>query len=75
MKYQAGQRRKAVEDHRASLGREIETMNPDENIGFREAQDVVEYPTIMALGNRGEVHASWQGKSLPLINEVLYYMI
>ena len=64
-----------LENFRRQTGREIETMNPDENTGFCEAYDVVEYPTIMALGNRGEVHASWRGKALPLINEVLYYMI
>ncbi len=64
-----------LENLRRQTGREIETMNPDENIGFCETYDVVEYPTILALGPRGEVRASWRGKSLPLINEVLYYMI
>ena len=56
-------------------GREIEVMNPDENVGFCESYDVVEYPTILALGDRGDVRASWRGKTLPLINEVLYYML
>lgn len=56
-------------------GREIEVMNPDENVGFCESYDVVEYPTILALGDRGDVRASWRGRNLPLINEVLYYMV
>ena len=56
-------------------GREIEVMNPDENVGFCESYDVVEYPTILALGDRGDVRATWRGKTLPLINEVLYYML
>ena len=56
-------------------GREIEVMNPDENVGFCESYDVVEYPTILALGDRGDVRASWHGKTLPLVNEVLYYML
>lgn len=64
-----------LENLRRQTGREVETMNPDENPGFCEAYDVVEYPTILALGERGEVRASWRGKDLPLINEVLYYMI
>ena len=64
-----------LENFRRQTGREIETMNPDENTGFCEAYDVVEYPTILALGNNGEVRASWRGKDLPLINEVLYYTI
>ena len=61
-----------LENFRRATGREIETMNPDENPGFCEAYDVVEYPTILALGNQGEVRASWRGRDLPLINEVAY---
>lgn len=50
-------------------------MDPDQNPSFCEAYDVVEYPTIIALGTNGEVRASWRGRNLPLINEVLFYMI
>ncbi|MBO7132239.1 hypothetical protein J6V85_03240 [Candidatus Saccharibacteria bacterium] len=64
-----------LENVRRQTGREIETMDPDENTGFCEAYDVVEYPTILVLGSRGEVRASWRGLKLPLINEVLYYLI
>ncbi len=56
-------------------GREIEIMDPDTNTSFCEAYDVVEYPTILALGEAGDVRASWRGRDLPLINEVLYYML
>ena len=64
-----------LENFRRQTGYEIETMNPDENTGFCETYDVVEYPTIMALGESGDVRASWRGRTLPLINEVLYYLI
>ncbi len=64
-----------LEDFRRQTGYEIETMNPDENIEFCEAHDVVEYPTILALDNSGSIVASWRGKMLPLKNEVLYYII
>ena len=64
-----------LENFHRQTGREIEVMDPDNNTGFCEAYDVVEYPTILALGERGEVQASWRGKILPLINEVLYYMV
>lgn len=64
-----------LENFYRQTGRKIETMDPDKNVGFCEAYDVVEYPTILALGGRGEVRASWRGKELPLINEVLYYII
>ena len=64
-----------LESFRRQTGREIETMNPDENVGFCEAYDIVEYPTILAIDNRGGVHATWRGRNLPLINEVNYYII
>ena len=64
-----------LENFRRQTGYEIETMNPDENTGFCETYDIVEYPTIIALGESGDVRASWCGRTLPLINEVLYYVI
>ena len=64
-----------LEDFRRQTGREIEVLDPDREAGFCEAYDIVEYPTILALGERGDVRASWRGRDLPLVNEVLYYMI
>ena len=64
-----------LEDFHRQTGKEIETMNPDENVNFCTTYDIVEYPTILALGNSGEVLAMWRGRTLPLINEVLYYTI
>ena len=64
-----------LENLRRQTGREMEIMDPDKNTGFCEAYDVVEYPTILALDNNGVVRASWRGKTLPLINEVLFYMV
>ena len=64
-----------LENFRRQTGKTIETMNPDENTSFCETYDIVEYPTIIALGNNGEVLAMWRGRNLPLINEVLYYTI
>lgn len=64
-----------LENFRRQTSREIETLDPDEDPNFCEAYDIVEYPTILALGNDGQVHALWRGQALPLINEVLYYMV
>ena len=64
-----------IENLRRQTGREIETMNPDENPSFCETYDIVEYPTILALGERGDVRAMWRVRSLPLLNEVLAYMV
>ena len=64
-----------LENFRRQTGREIETMDPDQSPAFCEAYDIVEYPTIIALSNDGEVRNLWRGRDLPLINEVLYYML
>ncbi len=64
-----------LEDFYRRTGKQIETMDPDQNIGFCEAYDIVEYPTILAIGSNGEVHAMWKGRDLPLINEISYYTI
>jgi hypothetical protein len=64
-----------LENFYRQTGKQIETMNPDENPSFCTAYDIVEYPTIIVLGNSGEVMAMWRGEDLPLINEVSYYTI
>lgn len=64
-----------LENFYRQTGKHIETMDPDENAGFCAAYDIVEYPTIIALGNSGEVMAVWRGRDLPLINDVSYYTI
>ena len=56
-------------------GKHIETIDPDRDSSFCEAYDIVEYPTILALGEQGDVKASWRGRELPLINDVSYYMV
>lgn len=56
-------------------GKEVESISPDgrDGVGFCEAYDIVEYPTILALRNDGGVAASWRGQSLPLFDEVSYW--
>ena len=62
-----------LENFRRQTGRELETLDPDENPGFCEAYDIVECPTIITLDDRGSVLSLWRGRELPLINEVLFY--
>ena len=63
-----------LENFYRQTGHELETMDPDQNLNFCETYDIVEYPTIIALGNNGEVREIWRGKELPLFNDVLFYM-
>lgn len=60
-------------EHRT--GREIENINPDTREGesLCGTYDVVEYPTILVLGEDGSVVASWRGRTLPLFDEVSYW--
>lgn len=57
-------------------GAEVENLSPDtkEGEGFCRAYDVVEYPTILALGDDGRVLAEWRGKQMPLFDEVSYWL-
>ncbi|MDO4611943.1 MAG: hypothetical protein Q4B29_00555 [Candidatus Saccharibacteria bacterium] len=62
-----------LENFYRQTGHKIEEMNPDLSPGFCETYDIVEYPTLIALGNSGEVLALWRGRNLPLFSEVAYY--
>lgn len=64
-----------MENFYRQTGHKIESMDPDTNTHFCEAYDIVEYPTILALDDQGSVREMWRGRDLPLINEVLYYVI
>lgn len=57
-------------------GAEVESLDPDTKDGqsFARAYDVVEYPTILVLGERGEVVAMWRGQALPMFDEVSYWL-
>ena len=61
-------------DFYRQTGHQIETIDPDIDISFCEAYDIVEYPTILAIDNSGAILSIWRGQTLPLFNEVLYYL-
>lgn len=63
-----------LEDFYRRTGNDIEVINPDESFSFCESYDIVEYPTILALGASGEVINSWKGLPLPLFDEISYYV-
>jgi len=63
-----------LEDFHRRTGNQIEVIDPDEDPSFVEAYDVVEYPTVMALGPSGETVYTWKGQPLPLFDEISYYV-
>ena len=58
-------------------GKELDVFDPDtrEGEGFARTYDIVEYPTIVAVGDDGKVAAMWRGTMLPTIDEVSFYTI
>lgn len=62
-------------DFRRQTGRELETLNPEspDGISFCRTYDIVEYPTLIALSEDGQVQTVWRGLPLPTISEVSYY--
>ncbi len=56
-------------------GKEIESISPDgrEGDSFCRTYDIVEYPTILALGEDGAVLADWRGQQLPTFDTVAYW--
>jgi hypothetical protein len=54
----------------------IEEIDPDtrDGVTFCEVNDIVEYPSIVAIDDHGKMQNLWRGLPLPLIDEVSYYV-
>lgn len=63
-------------DFARQTGLAIEELDPDTKEGesFCRAYDIVEYPTIIAVSDGGQVQQLWKGTTLPTISEVSYYV-
>jgi hypothetical protein len=64
-----------MRDFNRQTGRQLESIDPDtkEGIATCRAYDIVEYPTVIALSDDGQLQNSWTGLPLPTISEVSYY--
>ncbi len=67
--------REYLRDYRRFTGKQIEELNPETRDGesFCRAYGVVEYPTIIAIDNSGQMQQMWRGRPLPLFDQVSYY--
>ncbi|MFZ1250777.1 MAG: hypothetical protein WAR37_05005 [Candidatus Microsaccharimonas sp.] len=63
-------------DFKRLTGRELETLDPEsrDGISFCEAYDILEYPTIVAISDDGQIQNQWKGVPLPTLSEVSYYV-
>lgn len=65
-----------MEDFLRQTGHTFERLDPESREGeqFCRTYDIVEYPTIIALSNDGQMQNRWVGTPLPTISEVSYYV-
>jgi hypothetical protein len=48
-------------------------LNTRDGVAMASLYDVMRYPAVLATSDDGSMLQLWQGDSLPLINEVMYY--
>lgn len=65
-----------LRDFTRQTGKQLETVDPEtrEGIATCEAYDIVEYPSVVALGDDGVMQNMWRGLPLPTISEISYYV-
>jgi len=64
-----------LRDFSRRTGRGVETIDPDtaEGASVCRTYDLVEYPSVIALSDDGQLQSSWRGLPLPTISELSYY--
>lgn len=64
-----------MHDFKRRTGWELSVLNPDTPDGANicRVYDIVEYPSIIALADDGQLQNSWRGLPLPTIDELSYY--
>lgn len=65
-----------LRDFKRQTGHDLETIDPEtpEGADFCRAYDIVEYPSVVAISDNGNLQNLWRGLPLPTISEVSYYV-
>ncbi|PIE03796.1 MAG: hypothetical protein CSA81_00460 [Acidobacteria bacterium] len=65
-----------LRDFERQTGRRLDEVDPDSRQGadFCRVYDIVEYPTVIALSDSGQMQNLWRGTPLPTISEVSFYV-
>jgi len=65
-----------LRDFKNQTGHDLEEVNPDSAAGsdFCRTYDIVEYPTIIALSDSGQLQNIWRGTPLPTTSAVSFYV-
>lgn len=61
-------------DFSRETGNDVEIIDPETIDGeiFASARDIVQYPTLVVLGDDGEIIKKWSGSPLPQFDQVIY---
>lgn len=64
-----------LRDFERQTGKKLEEIDPESRSGASlcRAYDIVEYPTLLAVDDNGQMQNMWRGTMLPTISEVSYY--
>lgn len=64
-----------LRDFVRQTGRRLEEIDPESREGadFCRVYDIVEYPSVVALSDDGQLQHMWRGRPLPTISEVSFY--
>jgi len=65
-----------LRDFKMQTGKDLQTMDVDSPSGsqFIQTYDIVQFPAIIVTDDDGAVQNLWLGDSLPLANELSYYV-
>lgn len=66
-----------LHDFERRTARKLDTVNPESREGAEKCRTygIVEYPSVVALSENGQVLNLWRGIPMPLIDEVSYYVL
>ena len=66
-----------LRDFERQTSYKLETVDPESRQGadFCRAYDIVEYPSVIALADDGQILNLWRGLPMPLISEVSFYVV
>ncbi len=65
-----------LRDFQRQTGHQLETMDPESPLGvdFCRTYDILQFPSLIAISDEGQLQNIWQGTPLPTISEVSYYV-
>jgi protein-disulfide isomerase-like protein with CxxC motif len=65
-----------MRDFKQQTGHDLETLDPEsrDGVSFCRSYDILQFPTLIAISDEGQMQNIWQGTPLPTISEVSYYV-